>query len=113
MTRAELTTKLSERMQVTKKEAEKYIVAFLDAIMSNLEKDKRVVVQGFGSFRLREYEARVGKKPLTNEPFQVPARKKPLFHASKELKDLINQVTRPSPEIQTVHGISIPMEERI
>jgi nucleoid DNA-binding protein len=53
MTRSDLTTKLSLRMNVSKKEADKYLTAFLDTIMFNLEKEGRVVVQGFGSFRIK------------------------------------------------------------
>ena len=79
------------KLNISKQEADKYLLAFIDGIMTNLEKDGRVVIQGFGSFKLREYEARVGKKPVTGEPIQIPARKKPIFHASKELNQMINR----------------------
>ncbi len=91
MTRSDLTTKLSLRMNVSKKEADKYLTAFLDAIMQNLEKEGRVVVQGFGSFRINEHKARVAKKPITGEPLYLPLRKKPVFHPGKELRELINR----------------------
>ena len=52
MTRAQLVSKLSLRMDVTKKEADIYLSAFLDSIMETLHKDGRVVVQGFGSFKI-------------------------------------------------------------
>ena len=91
MTRSYLTTKLSLRMNVSKKEADKYLTAILDTIMNNLEKEGRVVVQGFGSFRINEHKARVAKKPITGEPLYLPLRKKPVFHAGKELRELINQ----------------------
>ena len=90
MTRTQLVKKLSLRMNVTKKEAELYLTAFLDAIMETLHKDGRVVVQGFGSFRLGTYKARVAKKPLTGELIDLPERHKPKFHAGKELKELVN-----------------------
>jgi len=91
MTRADFAEKLASRLNVTKKEADQYLLSFMDAIMSNLEKDRRVVLQGFGSFHLREYRARLGKKPISCEPLKIPARKKPLFQASKELRDIINR----------------------
>ena len=117
MTRSDLTTKLSLRMNVSKKEADKYLTAFLDTIMFNLEKEGRVVVQGFGSFRVNEHKARVAKKPITGEPLYLPLRKKPVFHAGKELRELINrdaediglQPNRVKEERQTfdsVHGVS-------
>ena len=90
MTRSDLTTKLSLRMKVSKKEADKYLTAFLDAIMESLESEGRVVMQGFGSFRLNEHKARMAKKPITGEPIYLPVRKKPVFHAGKELREIIN-----------------------
>jgi nucleoid DNA-binding protein len=117
MTRSDLTTKLSLRMNVSKKEADKYLTAFLDTIMFNLEKEGRVVVQGFGSFRINEHKARVAKKPITGEPLYLPLRKKPVFHPGKELRELINrdlednglQPNRVKEERQnfnSVHGVS-------
>ena len=91
MIRSDLANKLAAKMNISKQEADRTLLAFINGIMTNLEKDGRVVIQGFGSFRLREYEARVGKKPVTGEPIQIPARKKPVFHASKELNQLINR----------------------
>ncbi len=90
MTRAQLVSKLSLRMDVTKKEADVYLSAFLDSIMETLHKDGRVVVQGFGSFKINEYKARVAKKPLTGELIQLPVRHKPSFHAGKELRERVN-----------------------
>ena len=55
MTRIDLTTKLSLRMNISKREAERYLTCFLDSIMDALEEDGRVVVQGFGSFKMRDF----------------------------------------------------------
>jgi nucleoid DNA-binding protein len=90
MTRAELVNKLSLRMDVSRKEADLYLTSFLDSIMETLHKDGRVVVQGFGSFKVNEYKARVAKKPLTGELIQLPTRRKPSFHAGKELRERVN-----------------------
>lgn len=91
MTRAQLVSKLSLRMDVSKKEAELYLSAFLDSIMETLHIDGRVVVQGFGSFKVNEYKARIAKKPLTGEFIQLPIRRKPSFHAGKELRERVNE----------------------
>ena len=90
MTRADLAAKLAYRMKISKKEADSYLLSFLDAIMSNLEKEGRIVVQGFGAFHLRTYPERIGKKPITSEPIPIPKRNKPFFIPSKELKEIIN-----------------------
>ena len=62
MTRVQLVSKLASRLYVTKKEANLYLTVFLDSIMEkNLQNDGRVVVQGFGSFKVNEYKAQVAK----------------------------------------------------
>ena len=94
MTRVQLVDKLAFRMKVTKKDADTYLTAFLDSIMDNLAKDRRVVVQGFGSFKIKEYKARVAKKPLTGEVIHLPVRRKPSFHAGKELRERVNKEMR-------------------
>ena len=71
MTRVQLVEKLAFRMKVTKKDADTYLTAFLDSIMDTLAKDGRLVVQGFGSFKINEYKARVAKKPLTGEELSL------------------------------------------
>ncbi|CCQ89283.1 DNA-binding protein HU-1 (modular protein) [Nitrospina gracilis 3/211] len=91
MIRSDLANKLAQKLDISKQEADRILLTFVEGIMSNLEKEGRVVIQGFGSFRVREYPARIGKKPVTGEPIEIPARKKPVFHASKELNALINR----------------------
>lgn len=91
MTRVQLVNKLALRMNVSKKKADLYLTAFLDSIMETLNKGERVVVQGFGSFQVKEYEARVAKKPLTGELIHLPLRRKLSFRAGKELRERVNQ----------------------
>ena len=53
MTRVQLVDKLACKMKVTKKDADTYLTAFLDSIIYMLVKDERVVVKGFGSFKIK------------------------------------------------------------
>jgi len=109
MTRAQLVNKLSLRMDVSRKEADIYLTAFLDSIMETLRKDGRVVVQGFGSFKVNEYKARVAKKPLTGELIQLPVRHKPSFHAGKELRERVNEEMELVNEAEEIlNRISVP-----
>ena len=54
MIRSDLANKLAAKMNISKQEADRTLLAFINGIMTNLEKDGRVVIQGFGSFRLKE-----------------------------------------------------------
>ena len=68
------------------------MTVFLDSIMEkNLQNDGRVVVQGFGSFKVNEYKAQVAKKPLTGELIHLPVRRKPSFHVGIELRQRVNE----------------------
>ena len=103
MVRADLAAKLATAMGVSKLEADRYLLTVINAIMTALNKDGRVVIQGFGSFKAKEYKARIGKKPVTGEPISIPARRKPVFHASKELQRIINHEPR--------HGVRPAVDE--
>ena len=92
MKRVNLVKKLSLLMHVTNKEAELYFAAFLDSIMENLNVDGRVVFNGFGSFKVKEYKARVAKNPITGELIQLPIRRKISFKPGKELRERVNAI---------------------
>jgi DNA-binding protein HU-beta len=91
MTRVQLAEKVAYRMKPTRKDADTYLNAFIDSIMDTLTKDRRVVVKRFGSFKINEYKARIAKKPLTGEVIYLPVRRKPSFHATKELRERVNK----------------------
>ncbi len=91
MTRIQFVDRLAFKMKITKKDAETYLNAFLDSIMDALVNGERVVVQGFGSFKINELKARTAKKPITGELIQLPIRRKITFHAGKELRERVNQ----------------------
>ncbi len=112
MTRVELVNKLALRMKITKKEAETYLTAFLDSIMVSLIKGERVIVQGFGSFKVSKLKAREAKKPLTGELIQLPVRYKLSFHAGKELRERINNDMELIKEKETLIDI-IPAPENV
>jgi nucleoid DNA-binding protein len=90
MTRTQLVNKLSNRMNVSKKIGEFYFKSFMDSIIESLNKSGRVIFRGFGSFKVTEYKARIAKKPITGELFQIPIRHKVVFHPGKELRQKIN-----------------------
>ncbi len=50
----------------------------------------KIEIRGFGSFRTRQRQPRVGRNPKTGARVEVPAKRIPYFKPSKELKDLVN-----------------------
>lgn len=108
MIRSDLAEKLALRMNISKLEADRLVLAFCDAIEANLKIDGKVAIQGFGSFVLKEYQPRVGKKPVSGEEIEIPARKKPAFRPSKDLLQLINTEREPRiiTQVEDSPGIS-------
>ncbi|HUX08387.1 MAG TPA: integration host factor subunit beta [Acidobacteriota bacterium] len=90
MTKAELVEEVAKSVELSKKDAEKIVNMVFDSIIDALHDGEKIELRGFGSFRLRERKARIGRNPKTGETVHVPTKKVPYFKAGKELKELIN-----------------------
>ena len=90
MNKAELITAMSEKAEISKKDAEKALKAFTDVVAEALKKGEKIQLVGFGTFEVTERAARTGRNPQSGEEMNIPASKAPKFKAGKALKDLIN-----------------------
>ncbi len=90
MKKADLVEEVANAVDVPKKSAEKIVKTVFQSITQALHRGEKIELRGFGSFRLRERKARIGRNPKTGETVNVPAKKVPYFKAGKELKELIN-----------------------
>ncbi len=91
MNRSELVAKISEKSELTKKDSEKALTAFIEAVTKELASQGKVQLVGFGTFEVRKREARTGRDPRTGNPIKIPASKAPAFKAGKALKDAVNK----------------------
>ena len=91
MNKSELITSMAEKSQLTKKDTEVALKAFIDSVEEALEKGEKVQLVGFGTFETRERAAREGRNPRTKETIQIPASKAPVFKAGKEFKERVNR----------------------
>src|ERR1700726_2332309 len=90
MTKAELIEEVSRVVEMTRKDSEVIVEAIFDSIVRSLRSGDKIEIRGFGSFRTRQREPRVGRNPKTGTRVEVPAKRIPYFKPSKELKDLVN-----------------------
>ena len=90
MNKAELVAAVADKAELTKKDAEKAVKAFVDVVTEELKKGEEVQVVGFGTFKVAERAARGGRNPHTGEPMSIAASKAPKFKAGKALKDALN-----------------------
>ena len=91
MNKAELITSMAEKSQLTKKDAESALKAFIDSVQEALESGEKVQLIGFGTFETRERAAREGRNPRTKETINIPASTVPVFKAGKEFKERVNK----------------------
>ncbi len=86
MNKSELVYEVTNRLDVTRKEAEDVIDCFLDLIAENLANGDKVVLSGFGTFEIRNRVSRSGVNPRTGERIDIPCQKTPAFKVGKILK---------------------------
>ena len=90
MNKTELVAAIAEQTELSKKDAEKALKAFIDVVTDELNKCEKVQLLGFGTFEISERAAREGRNPLTGATMSIPASKAPKFKAGKALKDAVN-----------------------
>ena len=91
MNKTELVAAVAEKAEISKKDAEKAVKAFTDAVAEELAKGGKVQLVGFGNFEVSERPAREGRNPRTGETMTIAASKTPKFKPGKALKDEINK----------------------
>lgn len=87
--KSKLVEMMAEKSQLTKKDSELALNAFLESIEEVLVSGDKVQLVGFGTFEVRERKARNGRNPQTGEPIEIPESKAPAFKAGKKLKDAV------------------------
>ena len=95
MTKADLIEEVSRVVEMTRKESEIIVEAIFDSIVRSLRSGDKIEIRGFGSFRTRQRQPRIGRNPKTGARVEVPAKKIPYFKPSKELKDVVNSSAVP------------------
>ncbi|KAI4450186.1 DNA-binding protein HU [Eubacterium plexicaudatum ASF492] len=91
MNKAELVAAIADKAELSKKDADAALKAFIDVVAEELKKGEKIQLVGFGTFEVSERAARTGRNPQTGEEMTIPASKAPKFKAGKALKDLMNE----------------------
>jgi integration host factor subunit beta len=91
MTKADLVEQVAGEAEMTKKDAEQLVEIVFDSIIGALNKGEKIELRGFGSFRVRERNARKGRNPKTGTAVNIPAKRVAYFKPGKELKEVINK----------------------
>lgn len=90
MSKSELVAAIAEKAELTKKQADAAVNAFIEIVTDEVADGGKVALVGFGTFERGERSARTGRNPQTGKPLQIPASKVPKFKAGKAFKDAVN-----------------------
>jgi integration host factor subunit beta len=90
MTKADLVEKVTHLGDLTRRDGEVIVETIFDSVIAALQSGDKIEIRGFGSFRIRDRNPRIGRNPKTGDRVDVPAKRVPYFKPSKELRDLVN-----------------------
>ena len=90
MNKSELVAALAQKAELSKKDAEKALSAFVDVVTETLKAGDKVQLVGFGTFEAKERPARSARNPRTGEAIKIEASKTAAFKVGKALKDSLN-----------------------
>jgi DNA-binding protein HU-beta len=85
----DLVSEVALKTGLSKKDSEKAINAYSEAVTNFLSKGESVQLIGFGTFETRNRSAREGRNPQTGEAIKIEATVVPAFKAGKSLKDAV------------------------
>ena len=97
MTKADLVDKVTSLGDLTRRDGEIIVDTLFDSVIGARKSGDKIEIRGFGSFRTRQRQPRIGRNPKTGARVEVPAKKIPYFKPSKELKDVVNSSATPAP----------------
>ena len=90
MTKAELVVKLANKSKLSRKQAVDVVNAMTQSISDSLATGNKVEIRGFGSFVIRERNARIVHNPRSRERVEVPAKRVPFFKAGNDLRKVVD-----------------------
>ena len=95
MTKAEIVTRIYEKVGFSKKDATDVVEATFDIIKSCLERGEKVKISGFGNFVVNTKRPRKGRNPQTGDEIIIEGRKVLTFKASQIMKKSLNAMSAP------------------
>ena len=92
MTKSDLIEKISKlNPDIFQKDIIKLVDTFFGTIINAIEKKDRFELRGFGTFGVKEREARIGRNPKTGSIVAVSKKNIPFFRMGKGMKERLNK----------------------
>jgi DNA-binding protein HU-beta len=89
--KSELASRIAQATGTSATQANHMISAVTDAVSQALANGDEVRLIGFGSFKVQETKARMGRHPRTGEPISISAGRRVSFSAGSGLSDSLKE----------------------
>ncbi len=83
MTKAEIVSKISDRLGLEKGDVQATVEALMDEVKDSLETGENVYLRGFGSFIIKKRAEKTGRNISKNTTIRIPAHNIPSFKPAK------------------------------
>ncbi len=83
MTKAEIVTRISEKLGIEKGDVQATVESFMEEVKSSLENGNNVYLRGFGSFIIKTRAEKTGRNISKNTTLKIPAHNIPAFKPAK------------------------------
>ena len=91
MTKAEVANKVIEKTGLSRKQATIAVETFLSTIKDALRRGEKISLVGFGTFIVKQKNARNGRNPRTGEKISIPEKKTAYFKPGKTFREIVNR----------------------
>jgi DNA-binding protein HU-beta len=89
MTKSQLVTALSEKLEMSKKDVNDFLDTLADTAYKEAKKKDSFTLPGFGKLVKQKRKARMGRNPATGEEIKIAAKTVVKFRLAKACKDAI------------------------
>ena len=96
MTKADIVTKISDRLGVEKIETQAVVEQFMKEVKNSLETGENVYLRGFGSFIIKTRAEKKGRNISKNTTISIPAHNIPAFKPAKVFLDSVKNKVKVS-----------------
>ncbi len=83
MTKAEIVSKISDKLGIEKGDIQATVETFMEEVKSSLENGDNVYLRGFGSFIIKTRAEKTGRNISKNTTIKIPAHNIPAFKPAK------------------------------
>lgn len=88
MNKAEFVKAVAEKAELTQKDADTFLKAYVDVVTTELKAGGKISLPGFCSYEIKNRAAKTGINPATKKKIKIPAAKVPACKLGKAYKDL-------------------------